>query len=404
MINSVLTIVFYLLVSITFRTNDFPSKNLSHLYDPAVEIRVNFKSYSENKTVTIFIHVAYKSELYNIEDYSVIYELKNNYKEKLFLDFDTLKLQNSSIYEGSNYSIFKVDLDNPDNKNLLVISFHNKHNQKQFYFDVNIDPKRRFANSGILLSSPDGIPFFRNYIKTNEPFNIYQVPNNKSNDLHAYNYRRSFETSEPPMATNQSPSNRTMEIDSAFSLNIAGSLKFSQEGLYFIQADTSSAQGLGFRVTDNYFPKLAKIQDLVNSLRYFSTRNEWNKLNASENLKKAFDDYWMKVTKSEQKARRIIKQYFDQVMLANNYFTNYKEGWKTDQGMIFIIFGNPDEVYRNEEGELWIYKKDDNLPKMRFSYAKVPNIFTENQYTLLRSHSYQNNWFKAVQLWRRGTL
>jgi GWxTD domain-containing protein len=206
------------------------------------------------------------------------------------------------------------------------------------------------------------------------------------------------------MATYQSPSNRTMEIDSTFSLNISGSIKFSQEGLYFVQADTSSAQGLGFRVTDNYFPKLAKIQDLVNSLRYFSTRNEWDKLNASENSKKEFDDYWMKVTKSEQKARRIIKQYFDQVMLANNYFTNYKEGWKTDKGMIFIIFGNPDEVYRNKEGELWIYKKDDNFQKMRFSFAKVPNIFTDNQYTLLRSNSYQNNWFKAVQLWRRGTL
>ena len=142
----------------------------------------------------------------------------------------------------------------------------------------------------------------------------------------------------------------------------------------------------------------------MNSLRYFSTRNEWDKLNASENSKKEFDDYWMKVTKSEQKARRIIKQYFDQVMLANNYFTNYKEGWKTDKGMIFIIFGNPDEVYRNKEGELWIYKKDDNFQKMRFSFAKVPNIFTDNQYTLLRSNSYQNNWFKAVQLWRRGTL
>ena len=404
MMNSVLTIVFYLLASITVRTNDFTSKNLSHLYDPAAEIRVNFKSYSEYRTATIFIHIAFKSELYNIEDYSVIYELKNHYKEKLFLEFDTLKLQSNLIFEGNNYSIFKVELDNPDNKKLLVLSFHNKHNQKQFYFDINIDPRRKFANSGILLSSPGDIPYFRNYIKTNESFKIYRVPNHKSNDLHAFNYRRSLETAEPPMATDQSPSNKTMEIDSTFSLNISGSLKFSEEGLYFIQDDTSSAQGLGFRITDKYFPKLTKIQDLINSLRYFSTRNEWNKLNASTNLKKAFDNYWMKVTKSESKAKRIIKQYFDQVMLANNYFTNYKEGWKTDKGMIFIIFGNPDEVYRNEEGELWIYSKDDNLPKMRFSFAKVPNIFTDDQYTLLRSHSYQNHWFKAVQIWRRGTI
>ena len=91
-------------------------------------------------------------------------------------------------------------------------------------------------------------------------------------------------------------------------------------------------------------------------------------------------------------------------MLANNYFTNYKEGWKTDKGMIFIIFGNPDEVYKNDVGELWIYRKNDNFPKMRFSFAKVPNIFTDDHYTLLRSHSYQNNWFKAIQLWRRGTF
>ena len=147
--NSVSTIVFYLLVLITIPTTDFKSKNLSHLYDPTAEIRVNFKSYSENRSATIFIHIAFKSELYNIEDYSVIYELKNDYKEKLFLEFDTLKLQSNLIFEGNNYSVFKVELDNPNNKNILVLSFHNKHNQNQFYFDVNIDPGRRFANSGI---------------------------------------------------------------------------------------------------------------------------------------------------------------------------------------------------------------------------------------------------------------
>ena len=32
-------------------------------------------------------------------------------------------------------------------------------------------------------------------------------------------------------------------------------------------------------------------------------------------------------------------------------FTSYKQGWKTDKGMIYIIFGAPDEVLKDGERE-----------------------------------------------------
>jgi hypothetical protein len=78
------------------------------------------------------------------------------------------------------------------------------------------------------------------------------------------------------------------------------------------------------------------------------------------------------------------------------------EGWQTDRGMIYIIFGSPGTIYRSDESESWIYGTPNSTLALNFFFVKVKNPFTENDFTLTRSPSYESNWYRAVEIWRQG--
>ena len=73
--------------------------------------------------------------------------------------------------------------------------------------------------------------------------------------------------------------------------------------------------------------------------------------------KAALDDFWIKCGGNVDKARELIRIYYTRVLYSNYYFTSYKEGWRSERGMIYIIYGPPDKVYKTSEGESWGYKK-----------------------------------------------
>lgn len=56
-----------------------------------------------------------------------------------------------------------------------------------------------------------------------------------------------------------------------------------------------------------------------------------------------------------------IELYERRIMYANDKFSSFEEGWKTDMGMIYVIFGAPDEIERHpfdldsKPYEIWTY-------------------------------------------------
>ena len=195
---------------------------------------------------------------------------------------------------------------------------------------------------------------------------------------------------------------KTLEIDSIFSVPTDVDLRLDTEGLYFVQLDTNSLEGLSIRIVDAYYPKYARVEDLINPLVYISTRSEYLRLAKADEKKRALDKYWLDLIKPANRAKSTIKNFYSQIELANKYFTTYKEGWKTDKGAIFILYGPPDEVYFNGEEEQWVYEKDNELLKVKFSFMKIKSIFTDQHFDLVRSKSYEKVWYGNVELWRKG--
>lgn len=95
-----------------------------------------------------------------------------------------------------------------------------------------------------------------------------------------------------------------------------------------------------------------------------------------------------------------MRNYFNNVEMANLHFTSYKEGWKTDRGMLFIVLGLPTAVYKFTDREVWEYKT--LVYDMSFTFIRSPTVFDPENYVLIRDKKYQLEWYEIVDLWRKA--
>jgi GWxTD domain-containing protein len=189
-----------------------------------------------------------------------------------------------------------------------------------------------------------------------------------------------------------------MFADSTFTISSGTSHLIRKEGLYLVQEDSNSAEGFSFRGVNETYPKYTRMSDLTAPLIFIATKEEHDALVDAKDEKTKFDKVILDITNDKDRARNFIRNYFKRVELANQYFTSYKEGWKTDRGMIYMIFGLPDEVSRNDRNEVWVYK---NL-QTRFTFVKTPSVYDPNSYVLLRDKRFMEKWYSTIDLWRKS--
>ncbi len=217
-------------------------------------------------------------------------------------------------------------------------------------------------------------------------------------------FNDSFFPAPPPMGNDYAASSPVLNIDSVLLLNTGQVFTLQQKGLYFAQKDTTSALGLGFRVTESDYPKFKKVENVAKSMIYISSDEEIQAMLQADNKKAVLDQFWLNAGGSVENASRLIRTYYQRVAYANQNFTNYKEGWKTDRGIVYIVFGRPDEVNRLQSGERWVYRETGGRKAVAFDFMKRTNIFTGQHYELVRSPRYRRIWNDAVEMWRKGEI
>ncbi|HCM77656.1 MAG TPA: GWxTD domain-containing protein, partial [Cytophagales bacterium] len=114
--------------------------------------------------------------------------------------------------------------------------------------------------------------------------------------------------------------------------------------------------------------------------------------------KVALDQVIMGITRDKDRAKRFMKSYYSRVELANKFFTSYKEGWKSDRGMIYIIFGLPDEIRKTSQNEIWYYKDS----RTKFVFIKKGSVYDPDYYTLMRDDRFTQLWYNTIDLWRKS--
>ena len=190
----------------------------------------------------------------------------------------------------------------------------------------------------------------------------------------------------------------------AIANNDSAVLKFTKEGIYHLTVDTTITEGYTFYYFGEHFPSIKTSEQLIDPLEYLVSDAEISRMRNNDNPKLVVDNFWINTTGNIDKARELIRIYYNRVFYANYFFVSYKEGWKTDRGMIYIVYGPPDVLYKNDEEERWIYGKEKSEIRISFTFRKVDNPYSQNDYILNRSDDLDSRWGEAISSWKNGTV
>ncbi len=159
-------------------------------------------------------------------------------------------------------------------------------------------------------------------------------------------------------------------------------------------------------VTAPYFPRLTAVEDLVHCLRYVTKKQEYDKLLGSSDMEASVDSFWMSKAGSVERGKKLIKEFYGRVQRANAFFTDFKEGWKTDRGLIYTIYGQPEVVQYMESQEIWRYNAPiPNHPNgLMFTFDRLQNEMGLQMYRLQRSSYFEESWHYMINEWRHGRI
>ncbi|MCX8056024.1 MAG: GWxTD domain-containing protein [Ignavibacteria bacterium] len=110
---------------------------------------------------------------------------------------------------------------------------------------------------------------------------------------------------------------------------------------------------------------IVDLNKAIEQMIYITNRdkiNELLKIEDEQTKYEKFMDFWKsKDPTPGTEENELMDEYYGRVDYANQHFSTYQEGWKTDMGMVFIILGPPNNVerrpfnYDRPAYEIWEY-------------------------------------------------
>lgn len=182
-------------------------------------------------------------------------------------------------------------------------------------------------------------------------------------------------------------------------------------GVYRLEAQLGAdgpTTARDFTVQAPSFPEVSTWDELIGPLAYLAERDELERLRAAGSpaeTRRRFDAFWGELIGDRRTAAAMLERYYARVEEANRYFTRHKAGWKTDQGMIYIVLGPPLYVESHGDTETWHYSyiEREGADAYVFERLRSPRRSAFGpSYVLRRDQAYRQPWREAVQRWRDG--
>ena len=373
-----------------------------------------FVVFNTNDTISeLHFKIASKELLYTRPDgiffscnVVISYRLLPSYDSREILDSSSVRVVDDNNSSADKYLIGKINIRAQAHRNYILrvsVTDMNKNVTSSNVIALVKDNDLNRQNF-IVKSKVADAPLFCNYTKTGEEL-IIKYKAKIAVNVYVRYYNRNFPLAAPPFALGE-PEPFKYKPDSIFVLQLSneGSLNFTaaKKGFYHFQLDTSKRDGVTIFNFSDLFPEIKKAEDMVAPLRFITTKQEFDEMTASTNKKLSVEKFWTACSGNQDKAREVIRKFYNRMQDANIYFTSYLEGWKSDRGMIYLIYGAPNTIYRTANSETWTYGEENNINSLQYSFTKVINPFTDNDYTLERSAVYKQSWYSSVDIWRQG--
>jgi GWxTD domain-containing protein len=393
-------------------TERIVNQNLAYIYDSkTAALQPEFRVRHENDTVSLIDMHLRSSDLlyifnpasgYHSAEFRLRYEVYGQLESRIVLD-SAVVLFKDSVPEVTDRSI-ETTLRLRTSRSpvaLLKLDMVDLKANNRYRRYINIDRSDRNAAQFFSVQNAEGHAKFNSHLETNEKVVITHAKGYTHAKVRYY--KGEFPLPRPPFSM-EDPTPFNYKADSIFPLELGAPIGLEKEGMYHIQVSDTGRSGLTlFRFRDG-FPKVRNVDDLIAPLRYINSSQEFKKLTSADFPKAEVDRFWLSLAGNSDRARILIEKFYGRVQDANRYFTSFTEGWRTDRGMIYLIFGPPTTVYKGSSAEQWTYGEPSNPSSVSFTFVKVNNPFTDNDFRLERSQLYKSSWFRAVDMWRQGRI
>ena len=378
------------------------SKEISYQYDQTHDFVVNEVAAFEGTQVKVFIEFILNSGNVKMSDYSFSHFLKKNYIDEGGIG-NKVQLDSSHIIDiGFRKYVFEFELVRELDDNLIVFEIYDRVREKQYYLDIPLRIGAWKRPPFVLMQVDQEIPYFGKYL----PVGAALRPVHQFNESVSFQISGVLNESGVPLPPFEEEGGRTTSItpiDTLYGVKHNEVFRFQNEGFFKVNTSESSDLSLPLLITDDYYPYFQAYEDLVEPLIFISTNEEYEKMKTTEFPRDAFEGFVnLTISTNEMVSRGFIKNYFKRVRESARLFTTDREGWKTDRGMIYQIFGRPQQVFRNETTELWVYTSP-NGRRTRYIYDIIPTK-EGLVYKLIRGKRYREDWMQAVTQWRTGRV
>lgn len=315
-------------------------------------------------------------------DYSIV--IKNSRNEVVNSNYSSETMSNSEdemkkISEKSVYAIKQFYLE-PGNYNLFFV-LKDKNNQKEYSKERSIsvkDFKKGTINfSDIMLVSSyredeegkkEISPIINSNIGNLKDFYLFfEVYNSSSSTVEAVYYYKVLDEKNKVLLEGTYnyylDSGVTKKVEKInTNLFLLGNYKL--EITDKMSNELMASRNLQYRW--DFLPVSLKNLDLaISQLIYIASSEELNKIKdakTKEDKEREFLRFWKDKDPSPGTPRNeLMREYYNRIKIANERYSHYVDGWKTDMGMVYIIYGNPSSIERHpfesdsKPYEIWEY-------------------------------------------------
>jgi len=372
------------------------NNNYSTLYIRAYPSELRFNETNEESEYRALLRVKYEllgldeaggEEGTVVDSASVVYKLKER-EERSPAFFASLSIP---VNQGNRYLI-KVETTDLNRGSMGL----------EYLYVDKTDPNS--AQNFKVVSTFSGYPKFMRFFLTGERFNV-QYRDRSVDSIYVDYFMLTNELPRPPItATSDYTMNYVADTSYVFPMIDTVDYDLRLVGMYHVKVDKEQNEGLTLFNFGGTFPEVKTPKELMEPLFYLATLAEYKDLRTKANRKLGVDDFWLKVGKSVEKSRELIRIYYNRVIYSNLYFSSNKEGWKTDQGMIFILFGPPNRIQMRGSGESWYYYAKRKSKTVEYRFKREQDAFSDQNMIWQRTTDSQMYLNEAIRSWKSGKV
>lgn len=394
------------------------SQNYAHIYQSTLNyIRPQYHVFHQNAhTSQLHITVSSDDLLYTREDidgsliarFQVSCYLYESLQSRKLTDSISVVFTDSILRDESREIIRTINLEGtPAGKSILFVELTDLKRRANHRQILPLNKAHAYTSSFFILTADDGSAAHAPFFLTPGMKYTATYPEDKNFSMQAGRYSIPQAIPFPAHVMDNSHSHipDPWEADSVFTLSFMSgqSAPFSCKPgeMYFFHQEGFPEHGFAAYCFQEGFPSDLHADYMLLPMRYITSSDEYNQLFDLGDAELALERFWTRSAGNPDRAFEIMHRYNARVVNANTLFTSFVPGWQTDRGMIYIIFGPPQRVYKEHLKETWIYHEGVNIPQAQFVFNLVENRYSDNHFLLERNTAFRSTWNHAVNIWRR---